>query len=137
MTNERFRLPTEIEWEYACRAGTTTAYYWGNSFDDRYAWTLRNSRGAIQEVGTRLPNAWGLYDMSGNLWEWCEDSYNRDYPGSERSTTRRTSFRRNDRILRGGSWNVNPEFSRSANRSRNVPETQMDYDGFRVVMEAK
>lgn len=137
VTNERFRLPTEVEWEYACRAGSSTAYYWGNSFDDRYAWTLRNSRGAIQEVGTRLPNAWGLYDMSGNLWEWCEDAYNRNYPGSEEATTRRMRFKNNDRILRGGSWNVNPEFSRSANRSRNVPETQMDYDGFRVVMEAK
>jgi formylglycine-generating enzyme required for sulfatase activity len=75
--------------------------------------------------------------MSGNLWEWCEDAYTRNYPGSEEATTRRMRFKNNDRILRGGSWNVNPEFSRSANRSRNVPETQMDYDGFRVVMEAK
>lgn len=137
MSGERFRLPTEVEWEYACRAGSTTAYYWGNSYDERYAWTLRNSRGAIQEVGMLLPNAWGLYDMSGSLWEWCEDTYNKNYPGAEEKTTRRPRFQNNDRILRGGAWNVNPQFSRSANRSRNVPETRMDYDGFRVVMEVK
>ena len=133
----RFRLPTEAEWEYACRAGTTTAYYWGAGFDDRYAWSLRNSGSELHEVGTRLPNAYGLYDMSGNLWEWCEDAYEEHYPDPSRKTYRRRSIGRPDRVLRGGSWNVSPAFSRSANRSRNTPDTRKDYDGFRVVLDVK
>jgi formylglycine-generating enzyme required for sulfatase activity len=131
----RFRLPTEAEWEYACRAGTTTTYYWGDNFDDRYAWSLRNSGVDLHEVGTRLPNAWGLYDMSGNLWEWCEDSYNERYPGSDGRISRRSLTDESYRVLRGGSWNVSHEFSRSANRSKNTPDTKKDYDGFRVVLE--
>jgi|GEM_PF-2137876 len=133
----RFRLPTEAEWEYACRAGTTTAYYWGAAFDGRYAWTMRNSGDALHEVGTRLPNAWGLHDMSGNLWEWCEDSYDERYPSPDEPTDLKDSSDGRYRVLRGGSWNVSPAFSRSANRSRNAPDTRKDYDGFRVVLDAK
>lgn len=131
----QFRLPTEVEWEYACRAGTTTAYYWGSRFDDQYAWSLDNSKGTLHEVGTRLPNAWGLFDMSGNLWEWCEDSYHEHYPSSDEETDPRDSSDSADRILRGGSWNVRSLFSRSANRSRNTPDIRMDYNGFRVVLD--
>jgi len=67
MENRRYRLPTEAEWEYACRAGTSTEYYWGSNFDPRYAWLTHKSGQATHDVGTRLPNAWGLYDMSGNV----------------------------------------------------------------------
>lgn len=135
MVGGQFRLPTEAEWEYACRAGTTTTYYWGDSFDDRYAWCLSNSGMNLHEVGTRLPNAWGLYDMSGNLWEWCEDSYNERYTSSNRGVNRRSVTDEPNRVLRGGSWNVSHEFSRSANRSKNAPDTRKDYDGFRVVLD--
>jgi formylglycine-generating enzyme len=70
-----YRLPTEAEWEYACRAGTTTNYYWGNSMDGRYCWYAANSVTMPNPVATKLPNAWGLYDMSGNVAEWCNDWY--------------------------------------------------------------
>jgi len=136
LVGERFRLPTEAEWEYACRAGTVTPFYWGYGYDGRYAWSLDNSRGALHEVGTRLPNAWGLYDMSGNLWEWCEDSYD-EYPSTSDELMIPEKSSDKDRILRGGSWNTKPVFSRSANRSRNMPHVRMDYNGFRVVLDVK
>ena len=137
LIGEPIRLPTEAEWEYACRAGTTTAYYWGDRFDDRYAWSLDNSKDSVHEVGTRLPNAWGLYDMSGNLWEWCENEYDEHDLSSVRRINRIRSSLSADRVLRGGSWNVKSLFCRSANRSRNRPDVRMDYNGFRVVMDVK
>jgi formylglycine-generating enzyme required for sulfatase activity len=114
------RLPTEAEWEYACRAGTTTAYYWGDNFDDRYAWSLADRKASTQDVGTKLPNAWGLYDMSGNVWEWCSDSY------GERDKSR---------VLRGGSWGHGRLNCRSAHRNWHTPNHRYDDCGFRIVME--
>ena len=70
-----YRLPTEAEWEYACRAGTRTEYYWGDSINGDYCWYGADSGNQPQQVAEKLPNAWGLYDMSGNLWEWCNDWY--------------------------------------------------------------
>jgi formylglycine-generating enzyme required for sulfatase activity len=139
LVGEQFRLPTEAEWEYACRAGTTTMYYWGNRFDDQYAWTLDNSKGVLHEVGTRLPNAWGLFDMSGNVWEWCEDLYVDHIPSPDELLDMKdvSDGADRDRILRGGSWNVKPLFSRSANRSRNMPTSRMEYNGFRIVLDLK
>jgi formylglycine-generating enzyme len=101
-----YRLPTEAEWEYACRGGTTTDFFWGdlNSGDkDKYMWYYDNSI-STHTVSTKLPNAFGLYDMSGNVWEWCNDWYGEDYyknsPGSNPQGPA-TGFAR---IFRGGAW---------------------------------
>ncbi len=124
LTGKTIRLPAEAEWEYACRAGTTTAYHFGDS--DRnlgeYAWygglvgdgNAKNEQYAHQ-VKTKKPNPWGLYDMHGNVWEWCEDKYDDS-----------------SRVLRGGSWDNNPGYLRSAGRNRRAPGHRINHYGFRV-----
>lgn len=100
-----FDLPTEAQWEYACRAGTATTYYWGNSMDGAYAyaWYYNNSRSKTRPVGTRKPNAWGLYDMSGNVWEWCRDWYGTLAYGVDPKGSASGSYR----VMRGGGWRDN------------------------------
>ncbi|UCF15168.1 MAG: formylglycine-generating enzyme family protein, partial [Phycisphaerales bacterium] len=99
-----FRLPTEAEWEYACRAGTTTTYYWGDDFDSRYARTIADRESGTANVGTRLPNAWGLYDMSGNVWEWCADWYKPHDTSLAESIDPQGPSSSDFKVLRGGSW---------------------------------
>jgi hypothetical protein len=110
------RLPTEAEWEYAARAGSSGARY-GDV--DRIAWTDANSGGNTHSVKHKDPNAWGLYDMLGNVWEWVEDVY----PGTQ------------SRTLRGGSFNLSPRDARSSNRGRSVPGVHNDDLGFRCAWE--
>lgn len=115
LTGKNYRLPTESEREYACRAGTTTDYYFGDAANQLgdYAWYNRNSRGTTHPVGQKLPNAWGLYDMYGNVWEWCENG-----------------------CLRGGSWYDSPYYCRSAYRDSYNRRDGIDDDlGFRVVCD--
>ena len=139
-TGKEFRLPSEAEWEYACRAGRTTAY----SFDDveyaslgEYAWYKDNSGAKTHPVGQKKPNSWGLYDMYGNVWEWCQDSYEKY--GGESDLTRKTGkavAKENNNsyhLVRGGSlddiaWNC-----RSASRYSHTARSQYNYNGFRVV----
>lgn len=80
--NGRFRIPTEAEWEYACRAGTDTLYYWGNEINEDYLWYSANSNGTTHPGGLKKPNNWGLYDMSGNVWEWVTDVFSPRTPDS-------------------------------------------------------
>ena len=131
-----YRLPTEAEWEYACRAGSKTAY----SFDDEegllpeYGWFNRNSSRRTHTVGLLEPNAWGLYDMHGNVWEWCSDRQGKYPKGAVSDPTgpKVGSFR----VLRGGSWFLGAANCRSANRIRNDPSYRLYYYGFRVALSS-
>jgi len=132
-----FRLPTEAEWEYACRAGTNTAYHFGNTEDGlaEYAWYTKNALDAngkyAHVVGKKKPNAWGLYDMHGNVWEWCQDWYG-EYPsGAVTDPTGPASGQ--SRVLRGGSCDGNPENCRSAYRHRFTPVGRYYSRGFRLL----
>ncbi len=131
----RYRLATEAEWEYACRAGTTTAYYWGDDFDSRYGWTISNSEATTHEVGARLPNAWGLRDMAGNVAEWCQDWYEKYDSSSPVQVDPKGPSEGVYRILRGGSWGHTPASCRSAYRKWQTPEHKYDDCGIRVVLE--
>lgn len=112
-----YRLPTEAEWEYACKAGTTAARY-GEL--DAIAWYKDNSAQTTQEVGQKEPNAWGLYDMLGNVWEWCSDIYDETVYGSYR-------------IIRGGGWNDQARGCLATNRRRSHPLLfKIDDLGFRI-----
>ena len=138
--NGRCRLPTEAEWEYACRAGTTTAYYWGDNFDSRYALTIADltiadHQAGTDNVGTRLRNDWGLFDMSGNVWEWCEDWYKEYDPSLAEVIDPKGPQTGKFRVLRGGSWGHSQRNCRSAHRNWHTPNHRYDDCGFRVVLE--
>ena len=142
ITGKTYRLPTEAEWEYACRAGTTTRFYFGddaNQLGD-YAWYYGNSQGTTHPVGQKKPNAWGLYDMSGNVWEWCEDDWHDNYIGAPTDGSAWiTNNNDNDydyRIPRGGSWYNIPNLCRSAFRNYNYRRLFFNV-GFRVVCGAR
>ena len=122
------RLPSEAEWEYACRAGTTGAFA-GEL--DSMAWFGDNSGRQTHTVGSKLANPWGLHDMHGNVWEWCEDLYS-DYP--PRGDQSASISGGPDRVIRGGSWYDNSNYCRSAFRFINVPGSAYDGIGFRVVL---
>ncbi len=140
ITGKTYRLPTEAEWEYACRAGTTTRYYFGDDASQLgdYAWYIANSQSKTHPVGQKKPNAWGLYDMSGNVWEWCEDDWHDNYIGAPTDGSAWINNNDNDyRIRRGGSWYYDPNNCRSAYRSNYNRRGLTDDDfGFRVVCGA-
>jgi len=114
--SDGYRLPTEAEWQYACKAGTT-GYRYGEL--DKIAWYSENSGGRIHEVGKKEPNPWGLYDMLGNVWEWCWDLYDENVYGSYR-------------IFRGGSWAEEERGCGATCRRRSHPTFHIDDLGFRI-----
>jgi formylglycine-generating enzyme required for sulfatase activity len=137
-TGKTYRLPTEAEWEYACRAGTTTTYYWGNSMDDNYCWYDKNSGDKVHPAGQKKSNSWGLYDMSGNVWEWCNDfGDTRDYLSSNPVTDPSGPKTGGRRIFRGGCWCYNALDCRSANRNSGGPDQSYYYCGFRICRSGK
>lgn len=126
-------LPTGAEWEYACRAGTTTAFSFGDDPEqlDQYGWHKKNSGGQTQPVGTREPNAWGLYDMHGNVWEWCQYWYGEYAAAAEENPSGPENG--NGRVLRGGSWGDEAGNCRSSVRNHIQPDNRYYIViGFRV-----
>ena len=139
-TGKTVRLPTEAEWEYACRAGTTGAYA-GTGKLDEMGWHKGNSGGRTHPVAGKRPNAWGLYDMHGNVWEWCADwfgPYSGDAtdPQGVSIETARAMRTGPSRIMRGGCWFYGPPQCRAATRGRGAPENRLTGPGFRVALEA-
>ena len=142
-TGKKYRLPSEAEWEYACRAGTTTPFYFGESitpdlvnYDGNYTYASAPKgkyRQQTTDVGTFPPNSFGLYDMHGNVWEWCQDDYKNDYINAPTDGSALTSPSRSAKLLRGGSWYVNPGICRSAYRNNYDLVSNDDVIGFRVV----
>jgi formylglycine-generating enzyme required for sulfatase activity len=140
-----YRLPTEAEWEYACRAGTKTSFNSGGKYVakkaqqtshdlDAVGWYGANSQRVSHPVGQKKPNAWGLYDMHGNVWEWCEDWYGTYLAGA--ATNPRAEATGSARVLRGGSWGYNAGVCRAAFRAWLSPALRRSDVGFRVVLSA-
>ena len=142
LTDKKYRLPTEQEWEYIARAGITTRYYWGDrdtshrknawrkEYPDNahdYAWLKTNSQSVTHTVGEKKPNAWGLYDITGNVWEWCANAYTDNYniPAEEESL----------KVIRGGSWFSTPEEITLSHRGANVNDFTSYNIGFRLLRE--
>jgi formylglycine-generating enzyme required for sulfatase activity len=137
LTGKSFRLPTEAEWEYACHAGTKTKFNTGDNDGalEQAAWFGGNSEGKTHPVGQKKPNAWGLYDMHGNVWHWCQDWYEEDYYGKSVAENPQGPPRGAYRVLRGGSWNATPTVCRSASRWYDLGNPYY-HVGFRVVVPA-
>jgi formylglycine-generating enzyme required for sulfatase activity len=141
-TGKKYRLPSEAEWEYACRAGTTTPFYFGESitpdlvnYDGNYTYASAPKgqyRQQTTDVGTFPPNAFGLYDMHGNVWEWCQDDWQENYINAPINGSALIS-RSNINMLRGGSWFGNPDGCRSAFRNNVFLDYGIGHFGFRVV----
>ncbi|MBM3883470.1 MAG: formylglycine-generating enzyme family protein [Verrucomicrobia bacterium] len=137
-TNSAYRLPTEAEWEYACRAGTSDRRF---SYGDdpgyaslgNYAWFRDNGANTTHPVGQKLPNPWGLHDMHGNVWEWCQDWKSFNLPGGIAIDPQGPASGPG-RVRRGGSWNDDAGICRSANRDNEKPDDRDDNFGFRVVL---
>ena len=137
MTGRKVRLPSEAEWEYFCRATSTTEYYFGEDSSElhEYAWFEDNSQSRPMPVGLKKPNLWGLYDIVGNVWEWCEDVWNSSYSDapSDGSAWLKNEKQQGRRCVRGGAWNMDAFRCRSSYRSYDWNDAATDRLGFRIV----
>jgi len=130
-----YRLPSEAEWEYACRAGTNTEYFFGNDESKLrdYAWYSVDSIDTTQRVAGKKPNSWGLYDMHGNVWEWVEDDYHGSYKGAPGDGSAWIDTPRgSNRVVRGGGWDYGARYCRSAVREYGRPDIRNVSVGFRL-----
>ena len=127
-----YRLPTEAEWEYAARAGTTGDY---PGELEEIAWYYSNSNLETHPVGRKKPNPWGLYDMHGNVWEWCQDWFNTDYYGTSPTVDTPRPAEGVNKVLRGGSWGANANYTRSSVRISFFPGQKNSYFGFRILRQ--
>ena len=141
--NQQYRLPTEAEWEYACRAGTTTRFSFGDdeSRMGEFAWFDGNADSAgeqyAHEVGKKKPNPWGLHDMHGNVWEWCSDWYDKKYYAQSPAVDPKGPDAGSYRVIRGGGWDDFPINCRSARRYFGTPARRDGVVGFRVVLSVE
>ena len=129
-------LPTEAQWEYACRAGSTGGYCFGSSelaLDD-YAWDEKNSDEKTHPVGQKTPNAWGFYDIHGNVWQWCQDWYGHEYYATSPAEDPPGPLAGTHRVTRGGSWDGPQCNCRSSYRGNGSPGGRQSNVGFRVCM---
>ncbi len=139
---DKYRLPTEAEWEYCCRAGGEGVYgqtkegaaITPESLGD-YAWYTANAGNKTHPVGTKKPNAWGLYDMHGNVWEWCQDWYGFGFYANAPANDPVNAETETERVIRGGSWFLGPNNLRCSFRGGSLPDAKSSYIGFRLVRE--
>jgi formylglycine-generating enzyme required for sulfatase activity len=136
--NYRYRLPSETEWEYACRAGTNTAYHFGDRSSqlNDYAWFTDNSNKRSQPVGQKVPNPWGLYEMHGGIWEWCEDAWHDNFSGVPADGKPWLDENALRRVRKGGSWSNEARLCRSASREWHWQGDQYNDIGLRIVISA-
>ncbi len=135
-TDLKIQLPTEAQWEYACRAGTTSRFHFGD--DEKrlvdYAWFFKNTGAETHRVAQKKPNGWGLFDTAGNVREWCADWYGKKLTGGNDPTGLAGGSDGSDRMVRGGGWRDVPAGCRSAFRNGDVPSARYDYFGFRLAL---
>jgi formylglycine-generating enzyme required for sulfatase activity len=133
-TGYEYRLPTEAEWEYACRGGTTNVFSFGDDskLGDAFAWTSENSDASTHAVALKKPNPFGLYDMHGNVWEWCLDWFE-PYPPKPLTDPTGPSHSK-FKVFKGGGWNQEIEYARPANRFMMSPSNGIHFVGFRMAL---
>ena len=133
--SDKYRLPTEAEWEYAARAGSKNAYGFGRDVNvlDQYAWYRKNSVGETHPVGQLKPNAWGLFDMHGNVHEWCRDWFDGRYYSQSPSNAPLGPSSGLAKVLRGGDWGSEDWYCRCASRSLSSPDRRSNRLGFRLI----
>lgn len=136
LTGKNFRLPTEAEWEYAARGGkkSKSYKYSGSNTKVTVAWYYGNSGGQTHDVKTKQANELGIYDMSGNVWEWCQDWCGSDYYANSPQANPTGPSSGSYRVLRGGSWNGSARSCRVANRRGYTPSSRYSYSGFRLIL---
>jgi formylglycine-generating enzyme required for sulfatase activity/tRNA A-37 threonylcarbamoyl transferase component Bud32 len=133
---KKYALPTEAQWEYSARAGSPSKFGFGDDDEEltEYAWYYANSRWKAHPAGQKKSNAWGLYDMHGNAWEWCQDWYDKDYYQESPKLDPLGPSDGTRRVLRGGAWSYDLTYSRAAYRGSSLPSFRDDHGGFRVVL---